>query len=427
MFGPPLPANQQPSFAALPPSTTSTAPSAEVNGYGNAAADPWGHSSYGAPPPAPAQPSANPYGATAPLTTLPYGAHPNSTAPAVQDPFGGGAYGAPPPEPLATPQGAYGGQNSFASPLPTSIAAPQQDYTPATQASSIGFASPVAQPYGAQWQQMNEFDQQPPQQEQYGMHGDQFGMNGFGGPHTGSSDAAQADFTEESSANPYASEASAPSDPALLSMNVLSGSSQPLVSENMKDSNGSIAGSSMADQAYAKLVNMDAFDLVQDKGAQSRNNPFDVASTTSNNTSSLADMMKTKSNKSGEKKEVMKSYAPAPGAMVLSSSQQQGNFGGYGSQYGLGGIGVAQQQPPAMSGVSMPAPPPAPMQGYGGMQSQPYGQPHGQAPGYGMQAAQMQQPYGMQQQQPLYGQQPPMQQQQSYGNPPPMQQQPFGF
>merc|ERR1712161_54603 len=141
-------------------------------------------------------------------------------------------------------------------------------------------------------------------------------------------------------------------------------------------------GSSMADQAYAKLVNMDAFDLVQDKDTESRKNPFDVESTTSttigggnnnnNKNASLADMMMSK--KPTEKKEVMKNHA---GALVLSNSQQ-GNFGGY---------GVQQQQP------------------------QPYGQPV---------------PMQQQQQYP-YGQPLPMQQQQTYGQPAPTSQQPFGF
>lgn len=50
----------------------------------------------------------------------------------------------------------------------------------------------------------------------------------------------------------------------------------------------------MADQAYAKLVNMDAFDLVKDKAPQK--NPFEFASSSSaNNSASLADMKKNNS------------------------------------------------------------------------------------------------------------------------------------
>jgi hypothetical protein len=259
-------------------------------------------------------------------------------------------------------------------------------------------------------------------------------MNGFSQQVPASSDAAQAGFGGEESTT-FASQpaASGPSDPALLSMNTLSGQDQPLVSDDMKGSNGT-TGKSMADQAYAKLVNMDAFDLVQDKNAQ-RNNPFETASTTSskigggNPTASLSDIMKSK-NKTGEKKEIMKSHAPPAGAMVLSGNQQ-GNFGGYGSQYGMGGMGTGQQQP---LGGMMGQPPAPQMQGYGGMQQQPpYGQPPAmQQPyvqqGYGMQQPppMQQQQFGIQQQQqPQYGQPPPMQQQ--FGQPPPMQQQPFGF
>jgi hypothetical protein len=456
---PPVQPQQQPAYAALPPSTSSYASPAETNGYGNyssgggaAASDPWGGSSYGAA----TLPSSNSYGAPTPSYTI----QPPAFPPPDQDPFGKSSYGAAPPlppEPLATPQGLPAGQYSFASPFPTSIAAPQHEYTPATQASSIGFASPVAQPYGAQNQQMmNGFDpSNPPPQESYGMNGDYYGLEGFvGGPPTGSSDAAQVGYPENLSAAPahnapesLAATAPPPpnySDPALLSMNVLSGSDQPLISDaTKKDLNKSAPKGSLVDEAYAKLVNMDAFDLVQDKGTQSRKNPFDVSSTTSNNTASLADMMKTKNNKPAERKEVMKTYAPAPGSLVLSSNQS-GNFGGYGSQYGLGGMGMTQppqQQQPAMGGMSLASPPPAAMPGYGGMQQQQqppsYGQPptmtqpYGQAlGGYGMQSPpSMQMSYGMQQQ---YGQQPPPmpppQQQQLYGQPPPMQQQQqYGF
>jgi hypothetical protein len=81
-------------------------------------------------------------------------------------------------------------------------------------------------------------------------------------------------------------------NPALMSMNVLSGQSPSLVSSEPQ-SNGT--GGTMADQAYAKLVNMDAFDLVKDKAEQK--NPFEFASSSSsiNNTASLADMKKSSS------------------------------------------------------------------------------------------------------------------------------------
>jgi hypothetical protein len=244
------------------------------------------------------------------------------------------------------------------------------------------------------------------------------------------------------------------SDPALLSMNVLSGQPQPLVTESMTNGANGTAAGSMADQAYAKLVNMDAFDLVQSNDTDSRKNPFDAAistpnaiggpigGATANTSASLADMRKAKKPLES-KKSIMNTRAPAPGAMVLSNNQQ-GNFGGYGGLSGMATMGTMGQQQPTMG--QPPAPPQ--MQGYGGMQhqqaygqppQQAYGQPPQQAYGqppqqaYGMQpqAAPMQQQpsYGMQpQQQGLYGQPPPVQQQQTYGQqPPPLQQQPFQF
>jgi hypothetical protein len=260
----------------------------------------------------------------------------------------------------------------------------------------------MAQPFGLQG------DQQQPQQVQIG----------------------------EQHPDPVEPVAAPSSDPALLSMNVLSGQPQPLVTESMTNGANGTAAGSMADQAYAKLVNMDAFDLVQSKDTDSRQNPFDAAisttnaiggstgGATANTTASLADMRKAKKPLE-PKKSIMNTPAPAPGAMVLSNNQQ-GNFGGYGGLSGMGSMGtMGQQLQPTMG---QPLAPPQ-MQGYGGMQQQQaYGQPPQQ--GYGMQpqAAPMQQQpsYGMQQGQ--YGQPPPVQQQQSYGRqPPPLQQQPFQF
>ena len=77
----------------------------------------------------------------------------------------------------------------------------------------------------------------------------------------------------------------------------------------------------------------------------------------------------------------MKTPAPAPGAMVLSGTQQ-GNYGGYGAQYGMG------QPPMGQPPMGQPT-----MNGYGGMQQPPMQQ---------MQQPPMQQQYG---QQPQYGQQ----------------------
>jgi hypothetical protein len=143
-------------------------------------------------------------------------------------------------------------QLGFGSPTPTSVPG-YADYTPGTQASSLGFASPLGQQFAAQ--------------------------NG-----------APAEPVEEPAPPPEPT--AAPADPALFSMNVLHGQQQPLVSGDIQ-ANG---GQSMADQAYSKLVNMDAFDLVKDPAESTRNNPFDMgggSGSSINNQMSLSDMKKT--------------------------------------------------------------------------------------------------------------------------------------
>eukprot|EP00536_Pseudo-nitzschia_multiseries_P017679 jgi/Psemu1/328614/estExt_fgenesh1_pg.C_17200003 len=395
MFGAPPP-QQQPAYAALPPSTTVPPQQQQQQQQMGAVSDPWGMASLaGSLPssqPAVAQPSPSQYTAP-PVMVQP----PAQQSAQTQDPYG---FGGVPPQ--------------LGSPMPTSVAGPPHE-TPATTASSIGFASPMAEPFRPPEQQSQQMQ---PQQLQLVME--------------------QPGQPPQQEPQPEPEPAPAPpSDPALLSMNVLSGQAQPLVTEAMTNGTNGTAAGSMADQAYAKLVNMDAFDLVQDTSAEARKNPFEtsgaVATSTSNGTQSLADMKKSK--KSSEpKKPVMNSAAPAAGAMVLSNTQQ-GNFGGYGGMAvgGMGTMGQQQQQQPSMG--MMGGPPPLQQSGFGGMQQQGFGQPPPlQQQGYGMQAPApaMQQQYGMQQQQqPQQGQygmqQPPMQQQQQYGQPPPLQQQPFGF
>ena len=452
IFGISTPVAQQqqpPSFAALPPSTTdpnaSFPPQQQQQlQLQQQQQDPWGMSSVAAALPPSQQPSSdNPYGGVAAYG----GGPPQTPAPvASSDPFGGTDYSPTP----------------FGSPPPSSIAGPpQEEYTPATQASSIGFASPMmTQAHQGQYQQQQQQQFAEPQQlDQQQPNNELFG---FGEQQT--TEAVDISNVEEAAAPP--------SDPALFSMNVLSGQPQSLVTESMK-SGGTGQSKSMADQAYAKLVNMDAFDLVQEKDTESRKNPFDMTSAPSttigggnsigfgggnnNANASLADMMKKK--KPTEKKDIMKSFAPppaAPGALVLSNNQQ-GNFGGYGGQpqYNMGGGGMGMMGQPQMGQPQAPAPQ---MQGYGGPQQMnggmmgqsQMGQPQAPAPQmqqYGQQqmngsmmgqpqapAPQMQ--YGQQQmnggmmqqaapptQQQQYGQ-PPQQQQQQYGQP---QQQPFGF
>lgn len=404
MYGAPQPGQQQPSFVALPPSTTNTNPhmasalppqqpqmvnSGEAN-------DPWAMAYMGsALPPlqnTAAQPQQNPF------TQSPSAGGGALTFASNQDPFGPRN----PPTPVGAASTPYvAGSAPFGSPPPSTINGPtKEEFSPTTQASSIGFASPMAHPFRPQDEQhatpQNQLQQlqvgEQPKHQQVPEH------------------------VEPVAAPP-------PSDPALLSMNVLSGQSQPLVTESMTNGVNGTAAGSMADQAYAKLVNMDPFDLVQSKDSESRKNPFDAAISTSttiagiNANASLADMKKAKQ-PFEPKKSIMNTPAPVPGAMVLSN-HQQGNFGGYGGQLGgMNTMGAMGQQQPTMG---QPLAPPQ-AQGYGGMQQQ-------QA--FQAQTGMHQQPsFGIQAQQPgQYGQPPPIQQQQTFGQQPPplQQQQPFGF
>jgi hypothetical protein len=203
-------------------------------------------------------------------------------------------------------------------------------------------------------------------------------------------------------------------------MNTLSGQQPQLVSQDMTAGGGTAAGS-MADQAYAKFTSMDAFDLVKGKDEQERANPFDMgaAAAAAQNTTSLADL-KTQ-NSSAQKKPVMNS---APDNALVVSGTQQGNFGGYGAQLGMGQQTMGQQP---MGGMGQPTMGQQPMGGMGQMGQQPMGmgqQPMGMGqPQYGQQPMMQQQQYG---QQPMMQQQQYGQQQQQFGNPPPLQQQPYG-
>jgi len=178
-------------------------------------------------------------------------------------------------------------------------------------------------------------------------------------------------------------------DPAALTMKNLSGQDNPFDTQNT--SNGS-----MADQAYAKFANMGDFNLTSKKETP-RANPFDTgASSSITGNVSLADM-KAKKAASPPKVDIMKSPQPGAGAMVVSQSQQQGNYGGYGQQYGA--QPAYGQQPAPFGGAPSPMAQP-PMQ---------------QQPQFGQQPPM--------QQQPQFGQQPPMQQ---YGQQPPPVQQGYG-
>eukprot|EP00538_Stauroneis_constricta_P006226 CAMPEP_0119545546 /NCGR_PEP_ID=MMETSP1352-20130426/261_1 /TAXON_ID=265584 /ORGANISM="Stauroneis constricta, Strain CCMP1120" /LENGTH=756 /DNA_ID=CAMNT_0007590101 /DNA_START=67 /DNA_END=2337 /DNA_ORIENTATION=- len=389
------------------------------------------------PPQMGAIPNQQPYGqmngfaqqppAPAPAPVAAYAPQPPAPAPAPPAPFNYGnplanqapqqQYSAAPAAPTQTQQ--PGGFMSPPKAIPMSQGA-GGDFTPNTAASSLGFASP--NPFG------------PPTTNGF--------ANGGAAPGAAPTPASPglAAVPEQSSqmssqfsqpnqqfqAPPEAAPAAPTPAPApVLTMNGLAGQQPSLVESN------NTASGSMADQAYAKLANLDAFDLVQDKKT-GVHNPFDdPAPSRMNNQRSLSDMKSTNSKSSGQKKEVMKSNA-----LVVSSNQNQGNYGGYGAQYGMGmnpSVGMQQQQPPSFGQQQ-------PNQGYGQQPNQGYGQQPSQfgQQMYGQQQQQqqpppMQQMYGQQQQQQqpppmqqMYGQQqqqqqPPMMQQ-SYQQPPPIQQ-----
>eukprot|EP00934_Nitzschia_sp_Nitz4_P002447 Nitzschia sp. Nitz4//scaffold74_size92883//713//3192//NITZ4_004805-RA/size92883-augustus-gene-0.0-mRNA-1//1//CDS//3329557541//2442//frame0 len=398
-FGAP-PQQQQP-YAALPPSTTQPPAPAP-------AADPWGSStqsygasSYGAPPPQP-PPQQQGYPALAPSGSFGAPAPPpqqQQQPPQQQAPYGN--YGAPPPAIVAPPADDTYGMASYQTPT---AASSQTPFGGPPQA-AYGHAPPPAQPH-------NPFGTPAPTTVSTGVDSTPASTIGFASPTAQAPPPMMAQPPPEPEPEPQPAPAPQPqaADPALMSMGVLSGQA-PSLAPSTAQTNG---GGSMADQAYAKLVNMDAFDLVKDKTKEK--NPFDFGGgSVTSNTASLADMKK--SNASNQpKKEVMKA---APGAMVVSSNQQ-GNFGGYGAQ--LGGMGQQQQQPMGMGqpqmGYGQPMGQQQPPMGGMGQQQMGYGQPQ---MGYGQPPMGQQQPpmgaYG-QPPAPQYGQ-PPMQQQQQ-------QQQPYG-
>jgi hypothetical protein len=298
-FGGPAPPPQQ-QYAALPPSTS--------NGYN---ADPWGSTSVGggsyatAPSPAGAPPATYRPPAPAPA----YGGQPADPFEAQQAygaPPANSYYGAPAPthdystQPTANPfsapaQPAYGPPET-----PTGAMVPGgQNFTPTTQASTLGFASPVENnapardPFAAPAQ--DQFG--GPAQDQYGGPA----QDQFGGPAQDPFAAPPAPAPEQFPA--AGSPPAAANEPALLSMNVLSGQQQRLVSDDMTSGG---AGGTVADQAYAKLMNMNAFDLVKGKDEQERANPFDMGtnSNSMNNQSSLSDMKKKSSSVSGNDEQI---------------------------------------------------------------------------------------------------------------------------
>lgn len=365
--------NSEPALPALPPSAP-------------ALADPFG----GALVPSATQ--SNPYAVVpAPMSSDPWGSQqqqqqsyaalpPSTTAPPTTNGYGQAPYG------QQQPPAPYGNvSSSWAAPAPAAppVAAvpPTQSWTAPAPISTQPYDATPAYAYG-----------QPPEQHVPAQVTPQAQAT----PSTIGFTSPPADFGGFSPAPQQPQEApvetapAPPADPALFSMNTLSGQ------ENLVDQNATEESGNLADQAYAKLFNMDTFSLASKNDAP-RSNPFEMSTnSTVGGNQSLADM-KARKGSDGPKKEVMKTPAPPPpaaGPMVVSAMQN----GSYGAQYGM--------QQPAYGQ------PPMQQQGYGQPPMQaPYGQQpqmmmmNGQAP-----QQQQQMPYG---QQP-YGQYPPAQQPQGY-------------
>lgn len=268
--------------SALPPSTTQPQ-----------AGDPWGApAAYGAPAPAApygAPAPAAPFGAAAPAPALPYGAPPAADAFAAPPAAAYGAppapaYGAPTQDPYGAPAAAYGAP----APTPDQFGGPMVTPT-AASAPSNPFGVPAAQPPQQMYGQPPAAEPSPfgtpaPTTISAGQDYTPASTIGFASPM-----AQQPTAVPEPAPAPFSTPAPA-AEPALMSMNVLSGQAPNLVSDEPQTNGGT-----MADQAYAKLVNMDAFDLVKDKSEQ--RNPFEFSGSGSvaTNTASLASMKKSSS------------------------------------------------------------------------------------------------------------------------------------
>ena len=273
-------------FAALPSSQPTS--------------DPWGASSVYSAPPAPATANGYGYGAPPPAQD-PFGAPPSQPS-VVSNP-----YGAPPPvqdpfraPPAPTPTAAYGAPlaiEPYAAPAPPAnlYGAPpmqQQQYQQAMYAQPPQAASmqdppnypPQQQPSYPPQQQSDPFATPAPITVSTGYDYTPVSTIGFSSPV-----AQNAPPEPVPMSAPIEEPAQQWKDPALFSMGALS-TTEPNSSNNESKSNGG----SMADQAYARLVNMDAFDLVKDKSEQK--NPFEFGSSSiGSNTASLADIKKIKS------------------------------------------------------------------------------------------------------------------------------------
>ena len=216
------------------------APAPATNGYGYPSQPPAGGSLLALPPSGPAPAAQQPY--SNPAAGTPFGAvapapvpvpPPKPGAPAPQ----AAPYGAP-PQPPAAAQTPFAYSQSAVPPAVT----PYGQQTP----SSLGFTSPTPT------------------------------FSGFSPiPDT------------QAAVAPKTNGAVSATDPALLSMNTLSGQ------EGLFDANATGASGSLADQAYERLANMDTFSLAT-KNEPAASNPFAASSSSLGDNRSLADMAKSK-------------------------------------------------------------------------------------------------------------------------------------
>lgn len=258
----------------------------------------------------------------------------------------------------------------FAAPSPADPFAQAPAPNPGFAGAMQPAAAPVAPPAPAPAYQ-GSFVQQPSSVS---------GQTPFGAP---AAPPNQAPFGGTTPSNPPAPPAQ--SDPALFSMSSLSGQ-PPAPAQGMSGTE--------ADKAYESIANMADFNL----SGSLKSNPFDVpaSSAPAPSLEGLRAMGGVK--QTTPKQEVMK--APAPGALVVSGTQQ-GNWGG-----GYGQVGAPPMGQPVGQGYGQAAPAGTQFGGYGAAPA---------ATGYGAYGQQAPPPQQQFQAQPQYQQQPA----QFYQQPPP--------
>ena len=276
-----------PSFPTHIPSTTTAPPNPYAGPATTAAADPWASMSMTSLPPAP----------------VPTQGIDVSAAAATANGYHSSMSNLPPGGPMASSSIGYGTANTLAlahppsqtaSPwaLPTGPTAPPQAYSAPTPVAPAPAASPwvpppsistSAQPspyYNGTGVPLAVTPQAQPTPSTIGFLSPPSDFGGFADtPAPGHPNSA-----------PPATSA----DPALFTMSALSNGGYP--SSDQANPNAAEAGGSAADQAYAKLVNMDTFSLVSKTDAP-RSNPFEFSSSMSNTIGgnrSLADIQSKK-------------------------------------------------------------------------------------------------------------------------------------